>query len=250
MHSKIQSSNRTAMALNNIGVSLLERGMFSDAMLSLKDAVKVIQVGFSTKEGQSDLLSATDMDSIISAASRRMSRASTRTKTQLCPLRLVVCSIHDLPLVAKAAIEEGPTTSSAFAIRVEDLELDSGLYIESDLKSAIILHNFAVSYLCMSESARTKAKKDKLAQCATKIFAASHTVLIARQQSCADTDASALLRLVHACVLSNLVQLSASCCDRTTSTALYDTFVELRDVFYDEFGDYCKLQLIHTAAAA
>jgi hypothetical protein len=245
---QIQNLNRAAMALNNIGVSLLERGMFRDAMATFKDAVKIHTEAMMA--ASSKTLCTTEH--CLKMASKRMLKVSTKgTKQQRSfPIRLVACSMSDLPNIARIALEEGPTASQAFAVRVEDFDLENGPSLESDLKSAILLLNLAASLLCWGQAAKCPVKQYKLIKSAMKIFAASHAVLIARQTHCMDTDSSNTLLFIEALVLCNLVQLSSTLSDRTTSTALYDKFVQLRDIMYEELDDYCQPVQMHTAAAA
>jgi hypothetical protein len=147
--------NRAAVALNNAGVNLLERGRYKEAMATCKDAVKVIKIGLSrvsTCSSEDQI----DIDDMLSKATQRMSDLPSRINDKSHPLQLHICSLDDIPTCAGMAVDEGPSLGLAFAIRIDDVETDSGFHFEKDIDSAVILHNFAVSYLCLSMIARKK----------------------------------------------------------------------------------------------
>jgi hypothetical protein len=247
---KLQNYNRAAMALNNIGVSLMERGKYREAVSTLKDAVKILKVSIESVKQvtQRATETAINVEDMLEKATSMLD-VSSRLGTKDAPIQLVVCSLADAPNCASVAIQEGPTLSIAFVILIEDMDLES-MSIQSDVKSAIILHNFGVSCICMSKTVAKKSSEDKLLGNATKILAAGHVILVTRQRLCRDEDSCNMTMLLDAIVLSNLVQLYNGSNDRTNAVVHFDEFAELRSIIHEELTDYFAPLQARAAAAA
>jgi hypothetical protein len=180
-------SFNAAIALNNIGVSLLERRMYSDALEIFHNSLKLFQSltavhKVTTPENSSSLSSTNALDAYLPASDIltegyvKLARSTTSTNigssnkdyddmaSVMCDMNLNVISVvgsailDNTSLVNAAAIS--PRRSLLVAIRLEqDLDLDTTtatpiakLDPRTRLESAIVLCNIGTLYRSYSES--------------------------------------------------------------------------------------------------
>lgn len=148
------------IALNNLGVSLLERRCYEQASVTLKDTVALLKA--SVKE--THLL-----------AEKKLHEALQRTN-QPKPSRKSV----NLEVIASNSILSRTEfcSSRVVALQVEDLDYTK---IGHEVTSAIIFHNFGVSYYCLSKISSRQAKcaagkPCKYANGALRLFKISHSL--------------------------------------------------------------------------
>lgn len=143
------TSFRSAIYLNNIGCSLLEKNCHGDAHETFQDAILVMRLTCSTdplQEHEKNSVSSS-IDAKIRLADRRLSRP-------------VASSVY-LPLTAFSADTQSPSFQCLVAtgeatvlayhpIRIEVGEMDDLEKLGYDVLSAIILYNFAIASLCQT----------------------------------------------------------------------------------------------------
>jgi hypothetical protein len=174
---------RAAVALNNIGVSLLEAACYDQALVTMLDAFTVIKVACSpAKQERHDICdnygvvqvgSASPSTSEINSKLRRAyeSHSCRRDSTQCQQPTTVVRAISDDPstsdldAVVRNAYEHDPgERGKVCAIRLDSASLDfptdaSGMMecdghpqVEAAFHCNIVLHNLGLAYLCLSRS--------------------------------------------------------------------------------------------------
>jgi len=140
---------RAAVALNNMGVTLLERGCLRDAMMNFKDGLSFL------RSSRGDLQQ--QQDESLRRSSRCLASSSATTELDI-DFELTALSHDDQPeAFVSAAINDLQTSNSSFVLRLgwEDCE-------EVDTKvhyTASILHNYAVACQIQSMTCKSKSKK-------------------------------------------------------------------------------------------
>jgi hypothetical protein len=237
MHASSFKNYRSAVALNNIGVSLLEKRCYQQAMATLKDAVTVLKIGFKSRSDTTELSeedTSFDVKGMLSRATKRLARPKPSVAVGKAPIRLSVQSNSDMHAAANLAIEQGPTLTVVYAVRIDEIEFDTVLDRNPDTESSITLLNFAISYLFMSRVTGCAGMSRSLRCGALKIFVASHSILEACQTTCEDELHANYMVHVEALVMSSLVQLSREVQGGgDASIKLYSKFVRLRSLIFE-----------------
>jgi hypothetical protein len=164
MSSAAAPSFETAMcliALNNIGISLLERNCVNQARETLQDAVEVMK-------GRSSLV-------VLDAAHRRLAAPKYCSKVNLRVLSDDLSSVGSggCSSSTSSSILLDPHSTDLYAIR---LDVHASQDIDIDLLSSIVLYNCGVAFLCV---AKTHASMSSVAM---KLFALSSDRYRAHQQ--------------------------------------------------------------------
>lgn len=166
---------RAAVALNNIGVSLLEACCYDQALVTMLDAFSVIKVACSPakQDGHDDEAgtprqgsASPSMVDVDSKLRRAYERNACRQETSPChqPTTQVRAvsddpSAADLEAVVRSTYEPR-RRGLVYAIRLESSSLDfptdamecSGCQEEAAFHCNIVLHNLGLAYLCLSRS--------------------------------------------------------------------------------------------------
>jgi hypothetical protein len=174
---------RAAVALNNIGVSLLESACYDQALVTMLDAFTVIKVACSPAKqerrnnydsgGAAQKESASPCASEINSKLRRAYESHSRrheSAQRQQPTTVVRAisddpSISDLDAVVRNAYEHDPgKRGQVCAIRLDSVSLDYPLdesgtmecdghsQVEAAFHCNIVLHNLGLAYLCLSRS--------------------------------------------------------------------------------------------------
>lgn len=233
---------KTAVALNNVGVSLLERHRYSCAMQTFKDALDFIRATLD-EEICSRYSSALDMETRISnclrVASRRLTDSFQETQNityyNIAPTVTVLSGDQSFSSAfdfAQNLFKSATGDANVFAIRIDDSQSqDANDAI--DLESASILHNFATACLCHVRS--NPSCRDKSYQRPYKIFHRALIVLSRRpivvDREVDDLDALRILT-VSALVVKGLVDISVRLCVPNDANSYHKTLCFLQEAFF------------------
>ena len=162
-----------AIALNNIGVNLLDRGCYQAATKTLQDALAVLRFGFTKDEGTNEAAVALKLHKAMQRLSNLPFHAMNQTRK---PIWIHPISSTDLSQTARVLFDGGFANGEAYTIRIDDLDVDAMSNDSPDAECAMILHNFALSYLCMSRVATSLTSK-RLRDGAFKLCSAAQTII-------------------------------------------------------------------------
>jgi hypothetical protein len=224
---------RGAIALNNMGVSLLEQRAYRQGMDTLKDAIFVMKRVYRPKSG---LLTPTFSLPSTSNVKAKLERAIKRmANPHPVPSAWSVGVIsHDPTSFYQSTIDSvlrgGPVSPFTFPIRIETVDFDSLEDRDPDMESAIMLHNFGIAYLCMSKQ-RTNSP-GKLQEGALKLFNMSYSVIsnmnnmsrLSEEQMQQISETRLLLAVV---VLNNVVQVLTDMGKDSEANESYQRLVRL-----------------------
>jgi len=168
---------RAAVALNNLGIAMLQRRAYRESLSTFKDAMKAMHSIFqsealdflaspSSKDGKTTDNSV-DVDRKLQRAMRRLRQieATDYESSVLCPnLRVDVVTYEEVleRSLFGSILKQGPSSTgsraAALSFRIEATSccslLDKG---ETDVQAAMMLYNYAVVHLILSRT----AKKDR-----------------------------------------------------------------------------------------
>jgi hypothetical protein len=165
--------HRAAIALNNMGVSLLERRAYRQGMETLKDAVLVMKrvlrpASISQGFGKTPN-SACNAEAKIHRASKRMA-----TPQPIVPSTVSIDAIsHGATVSHRSKVHRGSSYPLSSPLRIEATDLVSREDRDSDLESSIMLYNFGLAHLCMATLAKTPIK---FREGALKLFNMAYSV--------------------------------------------------------------------------
>jgi len=199
---------RGAIALNNVGVTLLERGCYKQAMDTLQDAIHVMKEVFRPNAPaplfQQQQQQKVDVNSPLQNAHRRLADPQqtpfpSAAAAQALHLEAINFDMGLTPVLNY--LHETPSTTSFLPVRI-DLPVDfsspaactfspassmNNNRRDPDLESSIILYNFGVANLLISKVAATSPSScDKLRSNALSILQLASGVLSKRSGTCDD----------------------------------------------------------------
>jgi hypothetical protein len=236
--------HRAAIALNNMGVSLLKRRAYRQGMETLKDAIFVMERVLRPPLISSQRVGETPNST--SYAEAKVHRASKRmANPQPIP------SAGGIDVVSQCAIFSHRSCSgsllhraSSSLLRIEATDLVSREDRDSDLESSIMLYNFGLAHLCMAKLAKTPIK---LQEGALKLFNMAYSILA----TLSDIEGHGIredMVLLAATTLNNIVALLTQMGKHSEANESYQELARLGRAI-QEF-QRCNLEDQVAAAAA
>jgi hypothetical protein len=170
---------RCAIALNNIGVQLLQRSSFKQAVQVLKDAVYTIRIAFPTKSSASNTShnpAACDTERLIADATKKLyNPLSSNPKTvDVCSWDLQRIDVLNIERMINQVLSASTINLVPVTIDMIDIELEER---SADFQAALILYNFALAHVGLAsrpqECARTEFLKGAL-----RMLQLSHAIVM------------------------------------------------------------------------
>ena len=131
-------------ALNNMAVTLIEKGFFREATKTLQVATS----GLRTLEQAQ--LQAINLEETIHSLRKRLKKAASRTarKSKKEPCDIEISSIDDDDREAMEAAQQfGPTTSIVFPVRLRELPSSKTAQEEFDSQISVVFYNAGIAQL-------------------------------------------------------------------------------------------------------
>lgn len=163
---------RSAISLNNIGVSLLERKYFHEAVKTLKDALLLMRTSTITS-------STPDDDFILRDTSLHKGylRLSKAKPSPTCVQNIHFTSFSTSGAVWMSAMEHESlmgANKQLVAFRIEEYDTNDS----SEIIAAIILNTLAIAYLCLSEmEKRSSIQEGRYVERAVRLLRISYAIL-------------------------------------------------------------------------
>jgi hypothetical protein len=240
MSTTLQRAYTAAIALNNVGVSLLERGSYLQATEAFQDAMNVMKEISATCAEQGSRkrpLAFSTLDAKLHKASYNLATCvKDDSRMNFC-----VLTEEDSPAVITKALQDKNTffySATTFLIRIEKSMRD-GEISEVDIESSIILHNFGNVYKCLATTATTASSAKELCEGALKLFEFSFSLL---QNHDEDYLPISIL------ILRSLASFALTLGKEREAESYYLHMLELEDCFLQM--DYMLVESSESAAAA
>lgn len=238
---------RGAIALNNMGVSLLERGAYRNAIDTMKDAIAIMRTIFPQNGAVHSAPHNFNIDSKLQLAAQRL--ASPETSRAPLSVQTIPFSEDNINAM-KDALRYGPSGSVFFPLRIEISDFNCrGRDI--DLESSIFLYNFGIAHLCMARVHPKSAAK--LRDGALKLFDLAHSILASQCAKAQDPADQTHVLLVAAMVLNNVVQVLSEQGRMEQVGQALSSLKRLDDLvtqIEEDEPDFTSVQYVQTAAAA
>lgn len=160
----------TAVRLNNLGVTLLQRRSFSQAMVTFRDALKILRT--CCRPGGQPLSSVQELSE---TASQRA--LETMANAKIDPLDVDVLQVSfdqaECDLHTVSSLLDAPLGHLFNAVQINE---DPNVPHEMNTESAIMLHNYALANICMAKLRGSESYVSSAAylwRSATKVMANS-----------------------------------------------------------------------------
>jgi tetratricopeptide (TPR) repeat protein len=180
-NTSLQRAYTVAIALNNMGVSLLERGSYHQAMETFQDAISVmeeISASFSEQEmSRKRALNFSTLDAKLRKATYNLAKCDAVKDNS--DMNFCVLTEDESPAVVAAALQDESMffdSSTTFLIRIEKSIRDCEIS-EVDFESSIILYNFGNVYNSLATTAPSTACANELCEGAFNMFELSYELL-------------------------------------------------------------------------
>lgn len=146
-----------AVALNNMGVSLLERAAYKDAMVALQDAMIVMRhtiISSTTQEATHDNESCTCFSNKLQRTTRNLANVCSQPRCEPSTksygrLRVQAISQNDGYTVPGTIYKANESSNLAFPIRIETMSKYSTQARHLDILSSTIFYNIGIANLCL-----------------------------------------------------------------------------------------------------
>lgn len=179
----MNSNYRSSLALNNMGVCLVELGCYQQAAETFADSISVIVHASSlhrvklppSLQGGSG--NAT-VEERLRAAHQRLSEPS--AAGSICRKLRVVQPINDKELASHHLASPSLRLASPIRFQAEDDERDQ------HYDFACMLYNAGTAFLCYADGALAHAHREKRRNKAMRLFQLAHAVLLEQYSSCYD----------------------------------------------------------------
>jgi hypothetical protein len=258
---------RSALAINNSGVSLLEKGHFREAQKTFREALTFMKQAIKPPSPSSSSCCSTNivLEETLQCVATRLIRA------QANPIlsAFEICAFEDgddLSNIFQSSLKYGPSSSLFFPFRIRGGSQDPTFchVVEKEMHRpmSILLYNQALSHLLWGQSgmlARSKMVQAKHFQAALSCLATAQSVLSQHLKLCGvnknkDSFQQQCSMLVQAFVVNNLVQvllvqnrLGLAFDDQTGQQQLsqksLEDWIQVRDNLlqeYESLDEQCK----------
>jgi hypothetical protein len=180
---QIDRQYRAVVALNNLGVSLLEQGLHSHAQTTLLDAMTLLKPAFqglAEDSSGSDSGGLPDVDKVMAQAHQRYARTLAGVlPVDSCAPVLVVTSLADAADLQAAAAVRSPQLLHPIRLELNDHEvmLDRRPYNKEEvfITCFVIVHNCSIAHFLTTdfETAKESTKEKPF-----KMLEACHRILL------------------------------------------------------------------------
>ena len=236
---RIHHDYRTAITVNNIAITLLERCCFVESLATFQDALAVLKIQIQDSEPNGVTL----VNSILRRAEAALAQASApfqlgqQQQQDHRGFLLAVLSDNRTPNSAlQSAAHEIGSEELGYVMRIIDHHQDAseGCCDENDpgLETGIILMNYGVAYRCVHHQnhhgQRGAPSDDDFLKRARTLFSVAYDNLSKRDDAYNTMDKESLLRrlLVHMLIVQN--QIAVSSCNMMARHEYYNVLCLLR----------------------
>jgi hypothetical protein len=198
---------RAVIALNNTGVSLLERGAFPQALQTFKDSIAVLKRVLRGRRPSSQNNRDAEVQNMLDSAEKRLASSFLPTSSTSCwPLASIYTVSHDGTTFSGLPITADHIYSFEYIpVRIECTTADLPFHIsdvtsgilrrrDADFESALVLYNFALAHLSLADDVLRRWAMLPMEQSQQRAIRYAHTL---RQH------AMRLLRMVYGILISS-----------------------------------------------
>ena len=156
------SARRGAIHLNNCAVILLSRHLWTEAMDTFKDAIRIMTIA--ADEPGRAIMSEPEMNMALHRAWQRTSIAlpKTNTDTRQGPMLKVISTQFNPAAVFSTLSSSSSPQGIKLIATIDPIDLEDWHSDATDLESSVILYNFGVAHSCLGSVSSCGFFKAKL----------------------------------------------------------------------------------------
>jgi hypothetical protein len=179
----------SALALNNIGVLLLEAGSYERALVTLKDAVNAMHSVFA---GDGESCTTVDVQYKLLKANKRLHRQVSGTEERV--LYSLIYEKKHIPLLwSHACLTELRPTMIQFSHFTASFNVTGR---DPDMESVVVLANAGLSYYLVSKTAKRRELAESLVQNSYHVLNLAANIVTTRFACCEDSSEESRLMTV------------------------------------------------------
>lgn len=198
-----ENAYKAVISLNNAGVSLLQRRLYTEAFDTMKDAIRLMRFTFFS--GESPMPLAADFDRSLQAAWKRTSIKQTEVQDGI---HLVLITDHDSPYSVYEALERNP--GMMICVNIDPVESYGCHDIERlEAESALLLFNYGIAHRCAARSHWDCATRCHIHETAFQILELAQSVAAKLLPGPDLVGSHSTVLLVSLLVTENLLQMTS-----------------------------------------
>lgn len=261
---------KAAIALNNIGTTLLNRGCYSDALNSFQNAFALMNSSFEANNVKRSSSLSIFREEKQSASGSTESRSLAQDMLQKVSMKLAHStkvmqqkSMHEHSDVVRPniltaekssdsildLIHLSPSAEECYVFRIDDdnvCDFDEATYVSDYLMEiTIILNNMGTLYRCSASGVKSSKSKKlrKLIESGLTLCGAARRMLATMADAESHNDEITRQGLLNICILNNLINLSSGIEDIENAREYYIECEDIRSTIltiFSEDDDLCK----------
>jgi hypothetical protein len=244
--SPVHEQHQIALAINNIGVILLQRGCTQQAIEVLHSAVAVMKYGVFTKVDDSRQFCAF---TLLHESSEKLAQAAYDKHRSTCVQPLVYS--EDFLSTVMSAMETGPSSESLHPIIVEGIDTEDEQSIH--MSSGIFLYNYGLAQYLRSRdelSHSVQSREVAMSNAVRLVEMAVHIVLQNMSECMTNVSEGAHCAMgLGGLLLTTLAQLHIECSDMTGASKAMQNASSILMVLQEYYGENAYMRLTAAAAA-
>lgn len=188
---------RGAVSINNIGISLLSKGLYCEASRAFKDAVSVLQMTYGTYDEDEVPSIASSVNSMVQKVELAALVAENEVKNMTGIDLLVLVHRQGQSMMLSSLFSHRGPSSVVFPVRIE---VDFG-YCPSrcqlEVEAALLLHNWATAHILQAQTTSNDKVAAGLRQDAFSIFGLAHKALHVIRARSPSLDSSLMVQSIQ-----------------------------------------------------
>jgi hypothetical protein len=178
------------IALNNIGVDLLERRCYKQAQITLNDAALAMKISFRKPSSESSVEEKAEessmhgkaLEAMLQRANQRKAQATTQVEEVQTDHYRMINLTDNYKYILNEECEEkqshsGSLTESIYPIRIDDVSPDICCAEDPDVLAALVLHNLGLAHLCVVRLTQDHEVKTVKIRQVIYLFQCSNSIL-------------------------------------------------------------------------
>jgi hypothetical protein len=246
MNVTIHELHRIAVAINNAGVSLLQRGATQQAFEVFHHAVAIMKNGVFAKL---DTMKVTDAHQLLHESKTKLFENSHRACNDNVVKPIVYCD-QDLSTMV-SIIQFGPTPSHVYPLIMELIDSEDEFSIH--ISSGIFLYNYGLAHYLRSRDETIKSIDNRtiVSSAASRLLEMSYQIMLHNSKQCEESQSrhTHFALGVGGMVLSTLAQLYLDQDKQDLANEAMESAINIVLILHDAHGEVFPLQPMMAAAA-
>jgi|UniRef100_A0A8J9SCL8 tetratricopeptide (TPR) repeat protein len=184
---------QASVALNNMGIVLMERGLYDKAVSTLKEAVEVLKIVFINDREPDGCRS---IPLLLHNAFLRMAMPAMvlGQEPYRASVELIAHDEQDFESIQRILLTN--SNRSFFPLRMESIERNA-ILSKQTWGASIVIYNMAVAKVLIARSSKNPRKIESFSRCALRLFVMSRKIVHEYSEQCEQERDYARLQQLH-----------------------------------------------------